>query len=521
VTVRLIRLGLWIALASVFIYEQTVMFNVPIPDSSYWPGDETWLMREYKTQMETGRFRFPEAYGSTLAIGSGLAFNNMWITSTIYGVPYAVAGRNGIVIGRIVSIVLSTLLLGLLYREGRRRGVSHEGIAFALLLLMMSEAFIYTSHSARYDLIAALAITAIVIVCARLLECGATSGQLVILGSLPVLAILVTPHVLLSAALPLGYTLIALPNKQRWHYPIVVGSTIAAAALVFALYLVTGNTDFTFIGPTLPGTQSNVRDGYFLLAKVGSVADAAQLLWDEVVAFRQALAPLALGCIAIGLTFILNSRRDTQRTRAYYTLIALVIAGFVLTEGHFIRSQVYVAPVLALAAMLLWRDSVQVRPVLARVLLVLLVPWMLLFFIRGSAAATIADRIVDDLKVSHDKIIAAIAQHGGGGRLLLDTHTLGYFLDDSGDRAMADLFLWHAATHEPFLQTLKRFDAKWAVRACKRGEPTLNYRLDIDEYLKAHAKVVLRMPGLYTDINTSYRIGQKHDTEDIIVYGLE
>jgi hypothetical protein len=320
----------------------------------------------------------------------------------------------------------------------------------------------------------------------------------------------------------MGYTLVLSARNQLRNYTVVASSAIVCALAVLVLYMALGNSDYTLVGRALPGTQSNVRDGYFLLAKVRSVGDAVQVLWQETIAMRQALAPLLLGCLIAGLSMFGRRRQFSTPTGTYFVLCILELVAFVFTEGHFLRSQIYIAPVFALMLMHVWRTSIQTRSVLlSRALLTLSIPWTIIFFVRGSAAASVADRIVQNLKNGRAGVNQKIAAANAGGMLLLDTHTLGYFIDDSEDHPMGDLFLWHDARNERFTETFRRFNVKWALRICARGEPILNNRKDVDDYLRTHAKVVSKLPGIFSDLNTSYRLGTKADTEDMVLYELE
>src|SRR5947208_2169201 len=44
------------------------LYTTPRPDCDRWHGDETWLMREFQTQMTEGVMRYPEAVGATIGI---------------------------------------------------------------------------------------------------------------------------------------------------------------------------------------------------------------------------------------------------------------------------------------------------------------------------------------------------------------------------------------------------------------------------------------------------------------------
>src|SRR5437868_3239983 len=156
-----VTFNILLALATALIMLQMLsLYTTPVPDSYLWWGDESWLMIEFRTQILEGVFRHPYALGSSLEHGSGLLFGNMWVTALFYGLPAALL-KNGpdiILIGRTVTALLDLTLLAAIF-EIIRRLTSDRSIAMlGVILLLTSRSFLLTSHSARYDILSALAI---------------------------------------------------------------------------------------------------------------------------------------------------------------------------------------------------------------------------------------------------------------------------------------------------------------------------------------------------------------------------
>jgi hypothetical protein len=141
------------------------LYSLPLPDSAlYWYGDESWLMLEARTQIMEGIARHPFALGATLSHHIGILLGNTWITSALYGIPATIFATSFpiILIGRTVTFVLAIGLLVFLYFALKRVSVHREIAAITLILLSTCSAFVYSSHSARPDLLIGFVVLIIV-----------------------------------------------------------------------------------------------------------------------------------------------------------------------------------------------------------------------------------------------------------------------------------------------------------------------------------------------------------------------
>ncbi|MFI5201955.1 MAG: hypothetical protein ACHQNE_06180, partial [Candidatus Kapaibacterium sp.] len=193
-----------LALVTILVMlELLSLYSTPVPDSYLWWGDESWLMIEFRTQILTGVFRHPYALGSSLAQGSGVVFGNMWVPALFYGVPAALVSpvaMDIVLLGRTVTAVFAFTLLVALYEIIRRLTADRLLALFSVLLLLTSRSFLLTSHSARYDILTALAIITGVYI---LLRHGAKwnrAATAAIVGFLTAAMLLITVHVTLALA---------------------------------------------------------------------------------------------------------------------------------------------------------------------------------------------------------------------------------------------------------------------------------------------------------------------------------
>ncbi|HZK77050.1 MAG TPA: hypothetical protein VFD13_09095, partial [Candidatus Kapabacteria bacterium] len=153
--------GMLALVTIIVMLELLSLYSTPVPDSYLWWGDESWLTIEFRTQILTGVFRHPYALGSSLAHGSGMVFGNMWIPALFYGVPATLVSpiaMDIVLLGRTVTAIFAFTLLLMLYEIVRRLSGDRLLAIFSVLLLVTSRSFLLTSHSARYDILSALAI---------------------------------------------------------------------------------------------------------------------------------------------------------------------------------------------------------------------------------------------------------------------------------------------------------------------------------------------------------------------------
>lgn len=154
---------IFLAMTAVLVVAQLrSLFVFPQPNSFRWFGDETWLMSEAKAQITSGIVRYPLAIGSTLEHGKGLVLSMTWLSALLYGLPVWIAGVSPVVTGRVVTALLSIVLLYVLYRSARILGASPMASALSVLLLVGTRVFFFSSHSARPDLLAGLIVLAFV-----------------------------------------------------------------------------------------------------------------------------------------------------------------------------------------------------------------------------------------------------------------------------------------------------------------------------------------------------------------------
>ncbi|HET6512324.1 MAG TPA: hypothetical protein VFH43_09035 [Candidatus Kapabacteria bacterium] len=158
---RSISIALAIVLVGLLVLQARSLFVFPVPDSIRWFGDESWLMTESISTVKTGTVHHPHALSSTLnAPKAFLPVGAAWLRTAVYGVPgyLLYPAHNPIHVGRVVTWLLSLLLIGVTYWIVRRRTGDNTSGLTAAVILASTLSFFYSSHSSRPDLLKGLII---------------------------------------------------------------------------------------------------------------------------------------------------------------------------------------------------------------------------------------------------------------------------------------------------------------------------------------------------------------------------
>jgi len=161
---RWVGYALLMLTALTFVMQTGSIAVFPIANATRWFSDETWVMEEAQSQIETGVVTYPHARASSLTSAKGMLLGTPWISSVLYGLPITLSpqGSDIVLIGRVVTLVLTFLTAFLLYYFARRLGASMILSAFGPLLMVGSRASFITSHCARPDVLAGLVVLLVV-----------------------------------------------------------------------------------------------------------------------------------------------------------------------------------------------------------------------------------------------------------------------------------------------------------------------------------------------------------------------
>ena len=321
-------------------------------------------MIEFRTQILTGVFRHPYALGSSLAHDSGLIFGNMWVPALLYGIPAALVSpvtMDIVLLGRTVTAVLAfTLLLGL-YEIVRKLTSDRLLGLFSVLLLLTSRSFLLTSHSARYDLLSALAI---IVGGYSLLRHGAKwnrPGTAATIGFFTAATLLITIHVTIALALA-AFVMVVYHARAKWLQAglAFAGGVAVFAALLIGVSLLRGQALW---GSSLHGSFAlNIHDIPALRFYSRSVQTANfTQRWGTLkeFGFGYILAFAVIGSLAI---IKLARRAEHWNVRWHGAILFFVLLSWFEFESSAPTSYlIYILPVLSLLAALALNRLVRIE----------------------------------------------------------------------------------------------------------------------------------------------------------------
>jgi len=354
-----------LALVTIIVMiELLSLYSMPVPDSYLWWGDESWLMIEFRTQILTGVFRHPYALGSSLSHGSGILFGNMWVPAIFYGIPAALVSpiaMDIVLLGRTVTAVLAFTLLVGLYEIVRRLTSDRLLGLFSVLLLLTSRSFLLTSHSARYDILSALAIITGVYLLLRHRAKWNGIVTAAIVGFLTAATLLITIHVTLALALA-AFVTVVYHARAKWLQAVIafIGGAAVFAALLIGVSLLRGQALW---GSSLHGSFAlNIHDIPALRFYSRSVQTANfTQRWGTLkeFGFGYILAFALIGILAI---IQLARKAGHWNVRWHAAMLLVVLFSWLEFESSAPTSYlIYILPVLSLVAALALNRLVRIE----------------------------------------------------------------------------------------------------------------------------------------------------------------
>jgi hypothetical protein len=341
-----------IALAIVaFAYELLSLYTTPLYDSYLWWGDESWLMLEFRSQILTGYFHHPFAYGSSLHATSGLLFSNMWLTAVVYGLPAALMQSVDIVsLGRTITAVLAAVLLGATYWSARRAEAGRTAALLAVVLVVTTRTFFLTSHSARYDILSALAILIFVTRLLVLSRRGLTVRDAFLVGLAFTGSLLVSVHIMLALAFAVPLVILlrsdhTLPSIRSFAFgaaiPVIVFLIIAVASGAHSVFGYTGSSGFFSQVQNVPALRPFSRS-----------VQMANLLQRLDMALRLA-GPLTLLSVCALIVAMIPGFRRRHSLPMWWLPLSIIVSWLLFESSAPTSYLIYIVPVVAVSASVL------------------------------------------------------------------------------------------------------------------------------------------------------------------------
>jgi hypothetical protein len=339
------------------VYQSLYLFSYPQIDTGAWFGDESWTMLTLREVARSGTARIPEAIGSSIAANNGFVNGVVWISGVLYGLPAIVFSNvlSPVETGRIITLLVSIALLLVLYRFVRRLGVGRTIARAALLALVASPVFYLSSHSARLDMITALAVVLALGMCLKLKNAG--SARFFWTGFFVSISLAIYVHV---------PTLIALPwLASLWRYGATVrkwviaraGAALGAVLLAVAYFVSVGNVALFGYG------HNQYHSVVSALPILHPLSWQVQRI-NTIDRFSQAWSvewPV-LALVIVGIVLAAANRAQPGREiRWTLALACLVIFGWMFFEGPAVFYEIHAAPVFTILAAVLLAPSIRLK----------------------------------------------------------------------------------------------------------------------------------------------------------------
>jgi hypothetical protein len=344
-----------------FAAQMLSLYSTPVPDSYLWWGDESWLTVEFRTQILEGVFRHPYALSSSLEDGSGLIFGNMWIPAVLYGVPAAILKNHAvdiILIGRSVTAVLALTLLVAVYEIIERRTSEKLFAIFGVILLLSSRSFLFTSHSARYDILTALAIVIGIYLALKILDRRSiTPRWSAILGFITAASLLITIHVTLAIGIAIfAALLIASPGHRiRNGFIFVIGAVLFVLILVGVTAL--RGRIAIFVSSSAPNAYYlNLRDipAFRPFSRSVQIANIVQK-WGTLSTFAWGYIPILIIVIALAMFRVIRKQTRLRVSSTGAIILCAILSWLIFESAAPTSYLIYILPLLSLGIALFLR----------------------------------------------------------------------------------------------------------------------------------------------------------------------
>jgi len=502
---------LLVLIAIVLADQARFLFVYPVPDTGMWFGDETWTMLTVRALAQSGVARVPEALGSSLAHSNGLLNGSIWISGLLYGVPAMLFSNVGspVAIGRTVTFALSLVTLFFVYRLARRLGAPETAAWISVLALVISNAFYFSSHSARLDIITGLAVLLFFYFLVTAFDRAQTRTPIARYAfSIPFLVAMsaaIYVHVPALIGLPALYSLWKMGAFRRWQtVAISIGGFALGAFLLIGTYWMTTGS-FSLLG-TGYNQYYNVANSLPVLhlrswrvQKINTI-DRGLQVWD--VAW-----PLVIA-ILIGIAarvriwrrgrIVGDDRRPFRdlREHFFFTNSILLILSWGLFGGPAVFYNVHVLPVAAVCAAVLMGHHLQP---LARVFVPLFIAIAVFTIVSQERLGAVGERLVIGNRFAVHSLIDPISSLTHPPLILTDEPAINEIAADPNVRLMTNHLLLFGSENKPLPEILRKYRVDYLLLYS-----TVRWQSPFKHIADSLFTLVGERTGLLTDQARSY-----------------
>ncbi|HET6401621.1 MAG TPA: hypothetical protein VFH95_09505 [Candidatus Kapabacteria bacterium] len=488
---NVLAIVLVVLVAGVLFDQARFLFVFPVPDTGMWFGDETWTMLTLRALARTGVARVPEALGSSLAHSNGLINGSVWISGLIYGVPAAIFSNaaSTVAVGRIITFLLSLISLFFVYRLARRLGATQTAALIGVFALVISNAFYFSSHSARLDMMTGVAVLLFfflltIAFVAQTSACDPATGSQTEVASptmratntrrnrfaffipfLVVISVAVYVHVPALIALPAIYSLWKIGVFRRWQTIAIslAGFALGSVLIVGAYWLSTGSLSLLGNGYNQYYNVANSLPILHLLSwrvqKINTIDRAIQVwsvAWPLVVTIVFGIASQ----IWRGRSGGRQPRMAYSREWFFFANAILLILAWGLFGGPAVFYNIYILPVAAVCGAVLIAPLVQNR---SYVLIPLLIIAAGFTIISQEQFGAVGERLVMANQRAIRALVGPISSATHPPLVLTDEPAINEIAADPNVRLMTNHLLLFGSENKPLPEILREYHVDYLL----------------------------------------------------------
>ncbi len=498
---------------AVLVINARYLYVAPVPNTwTWWAGDETWLMAQYKNFIFSGHYINPLAPGSIYSVTSGIIFGSCYLTAAIYALPLLFIKGHTIDIGRTVTWFFSIVTLIALWQIAKRYRVGPVLRAFGVLLLSSTVCFFMTSHSARADMLVGLAVLVAAGYLPFLVEWKYPNRDLV-LGLLLPAGLLINGHVLILTFLAFGYIAWRAGIFGNWRSFLRCGGAATAgfAILLILQWALLGSLSITGPFADNPGIMPYAT----LLHPRAQLANYEwrifiARMWSPGILWFSALILASVIFAAIGKFLHPSTFHNSIRQLAGF--VSLIVICSIYIEYHYPRSLIYVLPAIVLLFLVATDLLLRVLPSLAWRAFGVGTAACLAIGIWNYTASALSMGSVGEIITTANKhavrdALAAVHAHSKGKpRVFSTTPAQDVAMDDSCQLLTQALFDWPVNKSATRHELWKRANVDFAI-ACYPGNSyaySLTQPDSVIDIVASPAKLIFQRIGTFCDIDRPY-----------------
>ncbi len=499
--------------AAVLVENAFFLYSAPLPNSwIWWPGDETWLLAQYKNFILTGHYINPLAPGSIYAVSSGIVFGSCYVTALLYGLPLIVINGHSVDVGRTISYGLSLVTLFVLWFLAKRYRVSPVLCAFGCLMLAATLCFFMMSHSARSDMLIGLVVLIFTGGLPLVVEQKHVPMD-VLFGILLPVSLLINGHALIISGLMFGYLFWSTGGFRSRRSVIRCASVAIVGFIILLIVQATLLGSFSITGPFADDT-GNMPFTRLLHPK----AHFSNYYWRLFIAELWAPGMIGAGVVvgvALAWARIRFHRSLSQMSSIIKRLLigtSLVIIASIYLEYQWPRYLIYVLPTIVLSFVVIISFLFGIfSPVSRRIVTVALAICLMFSLWRYEVDTMALGRVGEQITEANKEAIseALVAIHSrkpGRLRIFSAVSGQGVTMDDSCDLLTPVMYDWPSDKSLSRREIWNRANIDYAIvfKTASRFDDRRPIDSSIGWLALSHAQLIFERVGAITDIDRPY-----------------